>query len=64
MKIPTMYADVINGKFDMTRDDLIDQIKECPFFSDPSEVSFVDTDGIEYTGQEGLDMAGVENETM
>ena len=63
MKKVTMYASVIDGKFDMTRDSLIAIVKENPFFTDVAAVCFVDTDGVEYTGQEALDMAGVENES-
>ena len=57
-----MYADVINGKFDMTRDDLIQQIKDNPYFTNPEDICFVDTDGVEYTGYDALEMANVENE--
>ena len=62
MKKTLMYADTINGKFDMTREDLIALVRENPFFSDPDDVAFADSDGVEYTGQDALDMAGVENE--
>lgn len=57
----TMYADTINGKFDMTREDVIEMVKENPYFSHPDRVSVVDSDGWEYTGYDLLDMAGVEN---
>ena len=58
----TMYADTINGKFDMTSEDLIAQVRETPIFSDPEEVAAVDSDGTEYTGYDLLEMAGCENE--
>ncbi len=58
----TMYADTVNGDFDMTRDDVIQRVKDNRFFSHPADVAFVDSDGVEYTGQDALDMAGVENE--
>lgn len=57
-----MYADTINGKFDMTLEDLISQIKANPTFTNPEEIAFVDTDGVEYTGYDALEMAGVEND--
>ena len=61
-KLVTMYADTINGKFDMTREDLVQQVKDNPYFTDPKDIAFVDSNGVEYTGQDALDMAGVENE--
>jgi hypothetical protein len=60
----TMYASVIDGKFDMTREDVISQVRAFPVFSDPGEVAFVDSDGVEYTGQDALDMAGCANEPL
>ena len=64
MKPVTMYADTINGKFDMTLEQLIQQVKDNPYFTDPKEIAFVSSDGVEYTGQDALDMAGVENEQI
>ena len=46
MKKITMYADVVNGKFDMTLNQLIAQVKENPFFSNPEDVAFVNDEGI------------------
>lgn len=62
MKKVTMYADTHNGTFDMTKEDLIQQIVDNPYFTNPDDVAFVDSDGVEYTGHDALDMAGVENE--
>lgn len=59
-----MYADTINGTFDMDWKDVMAQVKENPFFSDPEAVAVVGDDGIEYTGQELLDFAGVKNATI
>ena len=58
----TMYADMSTGKFDMTRDQVIQMVRETPIFSDPDDVSVVDSDGVEYTGHDLLEMAGVKNE--
>ena len=60
----TLFADVVNGIFDMDRDQVISHVRANNFFSDPSEVSMVDSDGVEYTGQDLLDMAEVENEKI
>jgi hypothetical protein len=57
-----MYADTMNGKYDMTWDDVMDQVKENPFFTHPEKVAIVSSDGVEYTGQDLLDAAGVKNE--
>jgi len=59
-----MYADTINGHFDMTREDLIELVKANPHFSNPEDVCFVDSEGDEYTGYDALEMAGCENETF
>ena len=60
----TMYADTVNGVFDMTKEDLILRIKENPYFTHPEDIAFVDTDDVEYTGKEALDMAGMKNEEI
>ena len=57
-----MYADVINGVFDMTMEDVIKLVKENPFFTDPEEVFIEGTDGTTYTGYDLLEMAGVKNQ--
>jgi len=62
MKTQTMYADLRNGIYDMTLNDVIQIVKENPYFTNPSENFIIGTDGICYTGQELLDMAGVKNE--
>jgi len=59
-----LYADTTNGKFDMTREDLVAVVKENPFFSDPSATAAVDSEGVAYTGYDLLEMAGVENEII
>jgi hypothetical protein len=59
-----MFADTINGVFDMTRQDVIDMVKANPYFSNPEDVAFVDSEGTEYTGYDVLEMAGVENEEV
>ena len=61
METQTMYADIINGDFDMTREDLIEQVKENPFFSNPEQIAFIDSLGCEYTGQDALNIAHAEN---
>jgi hypothetical protein len=64
----TMYGTVSgNGKYDFTREELLAQVRECPIFSDPDDVSAesLDDDGtkIRYTGRELCEMAGVEMQT-
>jgi len=62
MKKQIMYADTVNGKFDMTYEQMLQQVRENPIFTDPDEVAFVGTDGVEYTGSDLLDMLGLKNE--
>jgi hypothetical protein len=45
-----------------TYEDLLDQVRECPGFSNPDEVSFIGDQGTKYTGQELLDLVGMEND--
>lgn len=52
----TMYADTVNGRYDMTYDDLMATVKANLFFSDPDDVAVVDSDGVEYTGRDLLSM--------
>lgn len=57
----TMYGTVIgNGRYDLTRDQIIAMVRDCPIFTDPDLVAAVDTDGTQYTGRDLCDMAGVE----
>ena len=59
----TLYYDLINGTdAPMTYDELIQQIKDNPGFTNPNDVAAEDSEGNEYTGAELLKMAGVENE--
>ena len=57
-----MYADTINGKFDMTYADMLQQVRENPIFTNPGEVAFVGTDREEFTGTELLGILGLKNE--
>lgn len=59
---PKLFADTINGKFDMTWEDVLDQVREYPSFSDPDDLFVVSESGDEYTGQEVLDILGLKNE--
>lgn len=57
----TMYGTVTgSGDYDMTRDDLLSQVRESPVFSDPDDVAAEDTDGVRYTGRDLCEMAGVD----
>jgi len=64
MKKQMLYADTINGIFDMTWEDVLQTVKENPFFSDSKKVVVVSKDGIAYTGQDLLDAAGVKNQDI
>jgi len=52
MKI--MYADTINGVFDMTMEEVLQIVKDNPFFTRPDDVC--------YTGNDLLKMARLKNE--
>ena len=64
MKKQMLYADTINGTFDMTWEDVLQTVKENPFFSDSKKVVVVSKDGIAYTGQDLLTAAGVKNQVI
>lgn len=57
-----MYASVIDGKFDMTWEDVIIQVKDNPIFNRPNNVAIIGNDGTEYTGNDLLKAAGVKND--
>ena len=62
MKKQIMYADTVNGKFDQTYEEMLQQVRENPIFSEPNEVAFEGTDGVEYTGTDLLEIVGMKNE--
>jgi hypothetical protein len=59
-----MYADTVNGIFDMTWHAVMKQVEENPFFSDPDDVCIIGTDGTQYTGNDLLEILGIKNEEM
>jgi len=62
MSTSDLYASVIDGKFDMTWEDVLAQVRAEPIFSNPEEVSITQITGISYTGNELLESTGVKNQ--
>jgi hypothetical protein len=56
-----MYADVINGVFDMTIEDVESEVRNNPFFTNPDENCIIGDDGTAYTGNDLMKMFNVEN---
>lgn len=45
----TMYATIIDGKFNMTYEDVVQSVKDNPQTTDPHSTFFVGDDGSEYS---------------
>ena len=54
-----MYKRIEDEHFTMTRDYVIDFVKEFPFFTDPDTIGIIDSNGVKYTGRELCTMAGI-----
>ena len=57
-----MYADLINGTYDMTMEDVESEVRNNPFFTNPDETCIFGDDGTSYTGNDLMKMFNVENE--
>jgi hypothetical protein len=60
----TMYADTINGNFDMTFEDVMALMRENCICTDPDAIVIESTEGHTYTSRELYDLAGVDFEVV
>lgn len=51
-----------DGSYDCTYDEMLDDVRENPRFSDPDAVAYAGNKGTEYTGSELLEILGIENQ--
>jgi hypothetical protein len=45
----------------LSYEEMLYEVKQNPFFSNPDVIAYVDDDGTEYTGAELLAICGIEN---
>jgi hypothetical protein len=58
--IEVLYGSVVGGDL-QTLEEVLDDVRQEPAFSRPDHVSVIGSDGTRYTGDELLELAGVEN---
>ena len=58
--IEVLYSSVVSEDW-MTLEDVLDEVRQEPAFTHPDHVSVIGSDGVRYTGDDLLEMAGVEN---